>query len=831
MRPVSPSDAPRLRRSPGRRWLPFAMAPWWSQAVEAVLASVQATREGLSEDEAARRLASHGRNELSGASRLTAVQLLWGQFANPLVLILLFAAVVSALAGEWTDTGVVVVIVVASGFIGFWREFRASREVEKLRARIALKTRVLRAGREVLVPTAEVVPGDVLVLAAGSLVAADARVLEARDFFVSEAELTGEPFPVEKHVDGAEARSGAVFLGTHVRSGTARAVVVQTGQKTEYGRIAERLRLRPPETEFDRGLRHFGALLTRVMLVMTLLVLALNLLLAKPAVESLLFALALAVGLAPELLPAILAVNLARSAAAMVHDGVLVRRLNAIENFGSMTVLCTDKTGTLTEGTVHLEAAVDEVGAPCRRALELACFNAALQTGVPNPLDDALLAAARTATPPVPDAPKKLDEVPYDFVRKRLSVVVADGEGARLVTKGAVATVTAVCRGLDDARLKAIDAFVDAQGQKGFRVLAVASRATPVKAQWTKQDEVDLVLEGFLLFADPPKPGVAETLASLKRLGVAVKVITGDNAHVARHLAERVGMPHAKVLTGAELETLRDEALWHAAPDTDVFAEVDPNEKERIILALKKTGHVVGYMGDGINDAPALHAADVSVSVDTAVDVAREAADFVLLERDLEVLQRGILAGRRTFANTLKYVLTTTFFPLLAGQILLNNFLSDIPAVGLANDAVDDEWLAQPRRWDMRLISRFMLRFGALSSLFDGLTFAALLFVFRASPEAFRTGWFVESLLTELAVALVVRTRRPAWSSRPGPLLLWSTVAVALVAVALPYLPGAGFFGFVPLPPGLVAAVLGITTAYVLATEALKQRFYAQSGA
>jgi Mg2+-importing ATPase len=843
------ADALSLASGRARALARRMATPWWCQTEDELLTSLATGRVGLADDEASRRLATHGPNAVADVSRFTALRLLWGQFSSPLVLILLFAAAVSALAREWTDTGVIISIVAASGAVGFWREFRAHGEVERLKARIALKTRVLRGGRERSVPTSDVVPGDVLLLSAGSLVAADARLLEARDFFVSEAALTGEPFPVEKqpghHPAAAtlQQRTHCIFQGTHVRSGTARAVVAATGQRTEFGHIAERLRLRAPETEFDRGLRQFGLLLMRVMLVMTLAVLALNLVLHKPPVESLLFALALAVGLAPELLPAILSVNLARAAAAMAEGGVLVRRLNAIENFGSMTVLCTDKTGTLTEGTVRLEVALDEARRPSARVLELAFINAALQTGIANPLDEAIVAAARAGT--APSLPRKLDEVPYDFVRRRLTVVVEDGDAARLVTKGAVATVVDACRGLDEARRAALDAFVDEQGALGFRVLAVASRQVPRAARWTRDDERELELEGFLLFADPPKAGVAETLAALTRLGVAVKVITGDNVHIAKHLAERVGMNPERVLTGGELAQLRDEALWNVAPRTQVFAEVDPTQKERLILALKRAGEVVGYMGDGVNDAPALHSADVSISVDTAVDVAREAADFVLLERDLAVLQRGILAGRRTFANTLKYVLITTsanlgnmlsmaaasvvlpFFPLLAGQILLNNFLSDIPAVGLASDAVDDEWLARPRRWDMRLITRFMVRFGAVSSLFDGLTFATLLLVFHATPETFRTAWFVESLLTELAVALVVRTRRPALQSRPGALLVWTTVVVALVALALPALPGATVFGFVPLPLPLVGALLGITLAYVLATEAVKRRFYA----
>lgn len=706
----------------------------------------------------------------------------------------------------------------------------------------------MRDGVEQLVPTASLVPGDLVLLNAGSLVPADAVVLEAHDFFVSEAALTGETFPREKKSQPSAAstplaaRDNVVFLGTNVRSGMAKAVVIATGQQTAFGHIAQSLAGKPPETEFDAGLRHFGSMLTRVMGVMTLVVLSVNLLLHRPAIESLLFAIALAVGLAPELLPAILSVNLSRAAVAMVKEGVVVRRLNAIENFGSMDVLCTDKTGTLTEGEVRLAAAVDldDVASPA--VMTAAFINASLQTGVTNALDEAIVAAAPQGTP----VPPKLDEVPYDFERKRLSIIVRDGDQARLITKGAVASVLPVCVDLDDTRLASVQRFVERKGNDGFRVLAVASKRCPEQSHWSRDDEKNLTLDGFLLFADPPKEGVAKTLTSLAALGVAVKVVTGDNQFVAAHVARQVGLGGSdlRVITGARVDATAPEALAALADETDVFAEVDPAQKERVLLALKARGHVVGFLGDGINDAPSLHTADVGISVDTAVDVAREAADLVLLQHDLAVLERGIVSGRRTFANTLKYILTTTsanlgnmvsmaiasvvlpFFPLLAGQVLLNNFLSDIPAFGLANDDVDEEWLARPHRWDQPFLRRFMLRFGVMSSLFDLLTFAVLLVPFHATPETFRTGWFIESLLTEVVVALVVRTQRPAFKSRPGRLLLWSSVVVAALAFAIPFLPGTALLGFVPVPFVMLLALALITAAYVLVAEALKRRLF-----
>ncbi|MFO1392534.1 MAG: magnesium-translocating P-type ATPase [Steroidobacteraceae bacterium] len=830
---------------------------YWALAPEDAAARLQTATSGLTADEAARRLASYGRNEVREREGYSRLGVLWNQVRSPLLMLLLFAAGVSMVTGEWVDATIVLAIVVATVGIGYTREYRAQRAAEELRARIQVRATLLRDGRPASVPIEEVVPGDVALLSAGSIVPADAVLLEAADCYVNESVLTGESFPVRKRpaVAARDAplsrRINCVYLGTSVRSGTARCLVVRTGHATEFGAIAHRLALRPPETEFDRGIRHFGYMLTTAMTVMVLLVLAANLLLERPLIETLLFSIALAVGLSPELLPAILSVNLARGASAMAAHGVLVRRLNAIENLGSMDVLCTDKTGTLTEGVVRMHGAWGCDGTPSTRVMELGALNAALQSGLANPLDEAILLEHRPAT----DGVEKVGEIPYDFVRKRLSVAIRDAHGRRLVTKGAVGPVLSVCSrvaGRDSPGEPARAALLEqarAWTERGIRVLAVATRDLVDTASIDRETEHDLVFEGFLTFLDNPKEGVSQAIADLGRLGVSIKLISGDAGPVARYVAASVGMPGERMLTGQQLDELHDEALWHEAERTDLFVEVDPNQKERIILALKKTGHVVGFIGDGINDAPAMHAADTSLSVEGAVDVARAAADFVLLERDLDVIRRGIEEGRRTFANTLKYVLTTTsanlgnmismavvslvlpFLPLLAGQILLNNFLSDVPAVGIADDDVDQELVEKPRRWSMRFLGRFMVEFGVLSSLFDFLTFALLLWGFAAGPELFRTGWFVESLLTELVVALVVRTRRPAWRSRPGSLLLWTSVAVTVLAYAIPYVPGAHLIGFTPLPAGVLLAVTGIVVLYVASTELLKKSFYRRSPA
>ena len=852
-----------MKRTGAGKSSPKAVPLYWSRPVADVLAELGGTPGGLNTSEAQARLERVGPNALAPRRRATALTTFLHQFGSPLVLILIFAAVVAAIAGEWTDAVIVIVIVVASAALTFFQEHTASNAVEALRAQVTIKATVVRDGRPQLVPAEHVVPGDLALLSAGSLIPADGVVLEARDFFVNQAVLTGETFPVEKKPGPVPAHAGlsdrvnCVFMGTSARTGTARALIVHTGAGTAFGQIAERLTLRPPETEFEHGIRRFGNLLTQIMTVLVLVVFAINVILDKPAIDSLLFALALAVGIAPELLPAIISVNLSKGAQGMARRGVIVRRLNAIENLGSMDILCTDKTGTLTEGVVRLDGALDIHGRPLEDVLRYAYLNAAFQTGLANPLDEAILAQSQ------PDATgmDKLEEIPYDFVRKRLSVVVDSDPGTPikplLITKGALSHVLAVCARvrdgdkdlpLDEERRAEIDRRYEEWSGQGIRVLGVAVKDVPRQSAYSAEtDEIDMIFMGFLLFFDPPKADARETLDALGRLGVQVKVITGDNRLVARHVAEKVGLPVSGILTAAEMDELRDEALWNVAERTTLFVEVDPNQKERIILALRKMGHVVGFMGDGINDAPALHAADIGISVDQAVDVAKEAADFVLLKRDLGVLRAGIEEGRRTFANTLKYVFTTTsanfgnmfsmagaslflpFLPLLAKQILLNNFLSDFPALGIASDRVDKDMVERPHRWNIRFIRDFMIIFGLVSSVFDYLTFGMLLFVVRASPEQFRTGWFIESLLTELVIALVVRTRGPFFRSRPGTLLWTATLIVGLMTLAIPYLPFGGFLGFTPLPAWLMLALLGITALYVFAAELAKRFFYARA--
>jgi P-type Mg2+ transporter len=837
-------------------------ADYWSLAPEQLFSALHASSNGLQPADAEQRLKQYGPNTIRAQQQATALRLLLSQFKSPLVLILIFAAVVSGIVKEWVDAIIVLAIVLGSTILGFVQEYNASNTVEKLRSQVKIKSSLLRGGQPQMLPSEQVVPGDVVVLSAGSLIPADGIVLEANDFFVNQAVLTGETFPVEKMPASVSAnaslaqRTNCVSMGTSVSSGTAQALIVQTGKSTVFGQVAERLRLRPPETEFERGIRHFGNLLTQVMLVMVIIVLAINVYLAKSFLDSLLFTLALAVGLTPELLPAIISITLSHGAQQMAKRGVIVRRLTSIENFGSMDVLCTDKTGTLTEGVVRLDGGLDTQGQPSVAVLRYAYLNAHYQTGLNNPLDEAIQAAALKAGLDI-SAEQKVDEIPYDFVRKRLSVVTSNAQGEHiLITKGALDNILSVCNSLQSGDVvNPLDATIRAEieqrysewSEKGFRVLGLATKMVEGQPEtYSPIDENALTFAGFLLFFDPPKVDVQQVIVDLAKRGVQLKIITGDNQKVARHVAEAVNLTLQGVLTGSQLNDLHDEALWHLAERTTLFAEVDPNQKERIILALKKTGHMVGYMGDGINDAPALHAADVSLSVDTAVDVAKDAADFVLLKKDLAVLRQGIDEGRVTFANTIKYILTTisanfgnmfsmagasiflSFLPLTAPQILLNNFLSDIPAITIASDNVDPEMVEKPHRWNTKFIRNYMVLFGLVSSIFDFLTFGTLLFVFRASPEEFRTGWFIESLLTELVIALVVRTRHLFFRSRPGTLLLVSTLIFIAITLVLPYLPFISVFGFVPLPAPLLLTMLGLTGLYVLATELTKKFFYSR---
>jgi Mg2+-importing ATPase len=803
-----------------------SQAPFWSVPSSELLQQLQTTPQGLTSDEVQQRLLRYGSNLLKPKKKSDAVTLLLAQFKSPIILILIFAAGLSLFLHDSINSAIILVIVLVSGFLGFWQERGAVNAVKKLIAIVQIKANVVRDGDSKEVPIDEIVLGDIVVIKAGDAIPGDCLLLESKDLFVDEAALTGETYPVEKAIGilppetPLSQRANLLFMGTHVVSGSARAVVVQTGKETEFGKVSERLKLRPPETEFERGVRRFGYLLMEVTLVLVIAVFAINVYFARPVIESFLFALALAVGLTPTLLPAIISINLAHGAKRMALDKVIVKRLASIENFGSMNVLCSDKTGTLTEGVVKLQSALNVDGQESEKVLRYAFLNASYETGFMNPIDEAIRKYHSFDL----SGFQKLDEVPYDFVRKRLSLLISKDDMHLMVTKGALPNILAACSSAEIAEGRIVDiATVKEQVQqhfeefsrKGLRTLGVAYKDIGSNTVITREQEADMTFLGFLILFDPPKPGIIETIRELKHLGVSLKIITGDNRLLAANVSQQVELLNPHILTGGDLHQMGDEALLKRVNEVDVFAEVEPNHKERIILALKKAGRVVGYMGDGINDASALHTADVSISVDSAVDVAKEAADIVLLEKDLSVLVQGVREGRRTFANTLKYVFMATsanfgnmfsmagaslflpFLPLLPKQILLTNLLTD-----------------------------FMMTFGILSSVFDYLTFTVLLLLLHTTTDQFRTGWFLESVISASAIVLVIRTRRPFFRSKPGEYLLMATLLIVVLTILFPSTPLAGLLGFQPLPMTILLAIGVIVVLYMIAAEIAKRSFY-----
>jgi Mg2+-importing ATPase len=829
--------------------------PFWSPPLETLYTRLSSSSRGLTSAEASRRLRDLGPATLRQRTSSSSARILVRQFANPLVILLTVAAVLSFVVGERTDSAIILVVVVASGLLGFWQERRAADAVAQPLSLVRTTTTVLRDDTPVTIPIEEVVPGDVVMLAAGATLPGDCRLIDTRDLFLDEAALTGESFPTgkracESSVDAPlRDRPGAAFLGTHVVTGSAGALVVLRGRDTEFGRLSARLSTTPPETEFERGVRRFGYLLLQATFVLALFVLVVNVARHRSVLESVLFTLALAVGLAPELLPAIVSVTLAYGARAMARARVIVKRLSAIEDLGAMTVLCLDKTGTITEGVVQLQSATDVDGRESEKVYAYAYVNASFESGFTNPIDETI----RRGRPVDITSFSKLDEVPYDFIRKRLSVIVRESARRLLIIKGAVHNVLDVCSRVEhaDGTTEPVGAFREMIEQRyaalsadGLRCLGVAYRVLPEEARGDRDDEQDLTFLGLLALADPPKPNVASTLAELRRLGVTLKLVTGDNALVAATVARTVGLNADGMLTGPAIRHLTDQALRSRVRATDVFAEVEPNQKDRIIRALRSGGDVVGFLGDGINDATALHSADVGISVEMAVDVTKEAAAIVLLEKDLGVLVAGLREGRRAFANTLKYIFITTsanfgnmvsmaiaslftgFLPLLPKQILLINFLTDIPSVAVATDKLDRELVERPRRWDNRLIRNFMIVFGLVSSVFDLLTFGVLLLLVRHDVEQFRTGWFLESVLSEILVLLVIRTRRPFFRSPIGGALLIGSVVVALASLVLPYVVLGRSFGLVPVSGPVLLALGLVTAAYVTSSEVVKRMFF-----
>jgi P-type Mg2+ transporter len=822
---------------------------------------------GLTSNEARLRLAQFGPNEPAAAKRTATVFQLLLLFANPLAIILLAASAISAALGEVINASIIAMMVLLSVALNFIQTYRSQKAVDRIRKEVAPTASVLRDSKWVEIRRREVVPGDVIKLAAGDLVPADADLVQARDLHVQQAALTGESLPVEKSaVDPKSQREPEssehhkVFLGTSVVSGTGTAVVTATGKKTTFGDIATRLATKAPETEFERGTRQFGLLIMKTTILLVLFVLLVSVVLHHNFMESLLFAVALAVGLTPEFLPMITTVTLGQGAVHMARKKVIVKHLEAMQNFGSIDVLCSDKTGTLTSGEMALDQHVDPFGSPSERVFLLAYLNSLHETGVSNPLDQAI--RERHTSNPLDtavlqhDRPdiheyRKIDEIPFDFERRRVSIVV-EHEGERLlITKGAPESVLPVCNAYalngqhnpleDDSRSRAEASYRGFCAQ-GFRMLAVAYSKVPAKDVYHADDENRLVLAGFLTFSDPPLESAKLALQDLRRDGVEVKILTGDNELVTQHICAQVGLESERIILGDELERMSDPALAHVVEQTSVFARVSPAQKNRIILALKNRSHVVGYLGDGINDAPSLHAADVGISVSTAVDVAKDAADFILLERSLKVLHEGIIEGRKSFGNVMKYLLMGTssnfgnmfsmavaavflpFLPMLPTQILLNNFLYDLAQVTIPTDRVDQTFIQKPQRWNVKMIRDFMIYIGPLSSIYDFLTFFALLKVFHASEQFFHSGWFVESLATQTLVIFVIRTARNPFRSRPSLPLTVTTLSVVLFGFVLPFTSLGKVIGFTPIPLGFLLFIAVATGTYLVLVEIVKRR-------
>ena len=846
-------------------------------SVPSALTQLESSATGLSADEARRRLATYGRNEPAHRRQRRFWSELVSRLTSPLVVLLVVIATVSAAIGQWASTVMVGIMILLSVGLSNVLDLRSSRAVDDLVKRVQPRALVLRDGAEVEVATAELVPGDVVVLRAGAVVAADLRLIAAHDFFVSESALTGESLPVEKTAspapEGTSAALGlgnACFMGTSVISGTAHGLVVNTGTQTVFGAITERLVAKREETAFDRGLAGFTWLMIRFIIVLVAAVFLIVGLTKGDWVEALLFGLSVAVGLTPEMLPTIVTVNLAKGALDLAKKKVIVRRLPSIQNFGAITILCTDKTGTLTEDRVILADHLDVLGRDSDEVLTLAYLNSSLQTGFHNVMDRAIIDHPHHQ----PSGYRLVDEIAFDFERRRMSVVVEDERDRKLICKGAVEEIYACCTHylsegssvlLDDATRRSLSVEAESLNRDGYRVLGVAYRLVPRdQARFTVQDETDLVLAGYLAFRDPPKPDATEALARLAGAGVTIKVLTGDNALVARKVCQEVGLGITGLVTGDELARLGAAQLSRAVEDANVFVKVSPAQKEQIIAVLRGQRHVVGFMGDGINDAPALRAADVGISVDTAVDVAKESADIVLLEKSLLVLQDGMLEGRRVFANIVKYLrmgassnfgnmfsvvgasFLLPFLPMQPVQILTNNLLYDFSQTGIPTDRVDDEFTERPLAWNITNVRRFMVVIGPISSVFDYATFALMWFFFGCSgyvdPSAtpaqreylaslFQTGWFVESLFTQTLIVHIIRTRRiPFLQSRASTDMILTTLAIIAIGGWLPYSPYASALKLVPLPGLYWVWIAGFLATYAVLTHLVKTRFFHRYG-
>ncbi|KTC87125.1 magnesium-translocating P-type ATPase [Legionella drozanskii] len=831
------------------------------------LAYMNSSLKGLTLIEFKQRYKIYGPNQIPSKHYRSVVFDAIAHSTNPLVAILIIAAVISAFTGSLINAVIIGTVVSLSIFLDYFQTHRSLQAAKKLQEQVATTIIVLRDDEQVEIPSSELVPGDVIYLVAGDKVPADCLLLHAKDLHVQQAVLTGESLPVEKEAalltlapeNPAEAIN-AVFSGSSIVSGNAMALVITTGEYTLFGQIAENLTTTPPRTDFEKGILHFGLFIMKTVIFLVLFVFLINIYLHHSPLESLLFAVALAVGLTPEFLPMIITVTLAKGAVRMSKQNVIVKNLAAIQNFGSIDILCSDKTGTLTKGEMILDKVVDLIGNKSEHVILLAYLNSLFGTNIKNPLDIAVLekvnispldAAILRHDHPDAQSYTKIDEIPFDFERRASSVVVDKNGAHLLITKGAPEQVIKRCSMytvegethlLNDKIRQKCKTLFESFSQQGYRVLAIAYREMAIQESYRVNDEKELILSGFLAFFDPPLVDAVDTIIELKQAGVEIKIITGDNELVTQHLCNLIGFSTTKILLGEELERLSFPALAKHAEETNVFARVSPQQKQRIISALRSRGHVVGYIGDGINDAPSLHSADVGISVSGAVDVAREAADIILLEHNLKVLLQGIIEGRKSFGNVMKYLMMGTssnfgnmlsmafavpflpFLPMKPIQILLNNLLYDVSQITIPTDNVDSSFIVKPKHWNIDIIKRFMFFIGPISSLFDFITFYVMLNLFNASESLFQTGWFVESLATQTLVIFIIRTIKNPFKSRPSVPLIITVLTVTAIGILLPFTPIATTLGFVPLPLTFFAFLMVATCSYLYLVEIIKRK-------
>lgn len=835
------------------------MKEFWSYDLNDILRQLNTGKDGLSSREAEGRIDKYGQNILEERKSSSNIEMFINQFKNPIIIILIFAAVLSIFLKDYSDGIIILIIIMISAFLSYNHESKANNAVKKLLSSVSVKSSVLRDGKFEEIDNAMLTVGDIINVRTGDMIPADCLIIEENSLSMDESSLTGETFPVEKNPQRISAdtalsnRKNSLWMGTHVISGSGKAVIVNLAKDSEFGKITASLDEKDSDTDFEKGIRDFGNLILHVTTLLIGLIFVFNIILDKPFLESFMFALALSVGLTPQMLPAIISVNLSQGAKRMSEQGVIVKKLNAIENFGSMTVMCSDKTGTITQGKVKLDAALDCNGKKSDNICKLAAINSYFQEGYTNPIDKAILDANTN------DFSKyeKLFEIPYSFEFKLLSVMVRtdrDFSGRNImVTKGALTNVLDVCKtyessdktggGIEEVKSRILDLF-DKYSSQGYRVLGLAYKFIEDGTDIQKQKAEDMVFAGLLLFIDPLKDDIKDVVAEMNRLGVSLKMITGDNHLIAKNIGSQIGLDPEKVLLGEDLDSYSLSQLNKKVLDIDIFAEISPNQKEKIIMAYKQAGEIVGYMGDGINDSPAIKQADVGVSVNTAADTAKDAASIVLLQNSLKVLISGINEGRRTFINTLKYIFVATsanfgnmfsmagaslflnFLPLLPKQILLTNLLTDFPSLQIASDSVDEDWLKRPVKWDMKFIKKFMVLFGITSSVFDYMTFAVLLFIFKADEGLFHTGWMLESIISAMVVMLIVRTARPVLVSKPSNRLLIAIMGVAVVLLAIIYSPINSYLGLIDLPIKALLALLGVSFLYALTAEILKKSFY-----